>query len=427
MKKYMLILCVLFTRLVSAQNTELKTLINDAFTYFPKLKEIQQNEQIANERLKGVESNRYPTLTGALGYNYVAPVSEANLPVGPGITRTLQFQPNNNINAVVTANYVLLDFGRLKASVAKSKEELNYQKQNTLYNKSQLAAQVATLYYYSVYLQKAILIQDSVISYFISNKQLIENKLKNGDALKVDLYNIQASIDNELNRKVDLQNSLQRQMNLLEYTTGKNTISSSDFTFESKEASVEELAKLAQAQSTEYNLVRSKLEQNKSDLTYNKKQLAPTLNATAATGFRNGYQPDISQTRFNYLAGVTLNVPIYTGGKTRSQIGVATQSLKQTELSLQALDNQYRKDIKQALTDIQSNTERIQNTESQIAAAKAVVELTQSRYNNGVSTYLDLIYAANSLQRAILNKLQFEYQLCGAKIELARLTGEQYW
>jgi outer membrane protein TolC len=427
MKKYMLIICVLFARWAGAQNTELKTLINDAFTYFPKLKEIQQNEQIANERLKGIESNRYPTVNGSVGYNYVNPVGQANFPVAPGITRTLQFQPNNNINAAVTANYTLLDFGRLKASIAKSKEELNYHKQNTLYNKSQLASQVATIYYASVYLQKAILIQDSVIAYFISNKELIEKKLAHGDALKVDLYNIQASIDNELNRKVDLENSLQKQLNLLEFTTGKSAISSSDFTFETKQASVEELAKLAQNQSAEYNLIRSKLAQNQSDVTYNKKQLTPTLNATAATGFRNGYQPDISETRFNYLAGVTLNVPIYTGGKTKSQIGVATQSLKQTELSLQALDNQYRKDIKQALTDIESNTERIQNSQSQIAAAKAVVELTQSRYNNGVATYLDLIYATNSLQRAVLSKLQFEYQLCGAKIELARLTGEQYW
>jgi hypothetical protein len=34
-----------------------------------------------------------------------------------------------------------LDFGRLKSAIDKSKEELNYNKQNTLFNKNQLAAQ----------------------------------------------------------------------------------------------------------------------------------------------------------------------------------------------------------------------------------------------------------------------------------------------
>jgi outer membrane protein TolC len=127
------------------------------------------------------------------------------------------------------------------------------------------------------------------------------------------------------------------------------------------------------------------------------------------------------------LAGISLNVPIYSGGKNKSQINAAQQLLKQIEYSMQSLNNIYRKDIKQAITDVESNKERLQNTESQIKSAKEVLNLTQSRYKNGVATYLDITYAANGLQRAALNKLQFEYQLCIAKIELSKLCGEKYW
>lgn len=429
MKKYIFIIILLacILNVNAQQNTELQQLINESFTFNPKLKEIQQNEQIAQQRIAVTKSNQMPNVSGLVSYNYIDPVGQATFPVGPGVTRNLQFQPNNIFNANITANYILLDFGRLKSAVEKSKEDLNLSKQNTEYNKQILASQVAGIYYYIVYLKKAVSIQDSVINYYKQNKAIIQSKLNNGDALKVDLYNIEASIDNEQNRKVDLQNLLQKQLNLLEFTTGKSMVHLSQFDFVIKNGSVDDYIKLAENQNSEYALVKTRITQAQLDVKYNKRQLTPTLNATASAGFRNGYQPDIFENRFNYLAGLSLNVPIYTGGKNKSQIEVAQQMLKQTEYSMQSLNNLYHKDIKQAITDVESNNERLKNAESQIKSATEVLSLTQSRYRNGVATYLDITYAANGIQRAALNKLQFEYQLCIAKIELAKLTGEKYW
>lgn len=429
MKKYILIITLLSSMMnVGAQqNAELQNLINESFTFNPKLKEIHQNEQIAQERLNVTKSNYMPNFSGLVNYNYIAPVSQVAFPAGPGVTNNLQFQPNNNFNANISANYVLLDFGRFKAAVEKSKEELKFSKQNTEYNMQLLASQVAGIYYYIVYLKLAVNIQDSVINYYKQNKEIIQSKLNNGDALKVDLFNIEASIDNEQNRKVDLRNLLQKQLNLLEFTTGKNSVQLSQFDFTIKNGNVDDYIRLVETQNSEYALVKTRITQAQLEVKYNKRQLTPTLNATASAGFRNGYQPDIFENRFNYLAGISLNVPIYSGGKNKSQINVAQQLLKQTEYSMQSLNNIYRKDIKQAITDVESNKERLQNTESQIKSAKEVLNLTQSRYKNGVATYLDITFAANSIQRAALNKLQFEYQLCIAKIELAKLCGEKYW
>ena len=431
MKKFSIIIVIYILGFapLKAQNSaqELQGLIQESFNYFPKIKELEQSELISNERLKSTRSNLSPAISGVVSYNYIDPISQTSFPAGPGITKNLQFQPNNNLNANITANYVLLDFGRLKSAIDKSKEELNYNKQNTLFNKSQLASQVANIYYNIIYLKKAIIIQDSIIEYFEHNRKVVHSKLSNGDALNIDVLNIQASIDNELNRKVDIENSLQKQLNLLEYTTGKRTVSQSEFSFIIKDVSAEEYINLAESQNVEYALMKSKIAQSEFDLKLNKKQLTPTLNATAAAGFRNGYQPDINENRFNYLAGVSLNIPIFSGLKTRSLIGVSTYSLKQTELGLVSLKNTYKKDIKQALSEMESNQIKLRNVESQIKAAQAVYQLTQIKFGKGVATFLDLSFASTTLQRALLNKLQYEFQLCSAKIELARLTGEKYW
>jgi outer membrane protein TolC len=55
------------------------------------------------------------------------------------------------------------------------------------------------------------------------------------------------------------------------------------------------------------------------------------------------------------------------------------------------------------------------------------MEITGSRFKNGVATNLDLTNASNNLQRAAFTRLQYEYQLCLSKLQLANLMGYQYW
>jgi outer membrane protein TolC len=101
--------------------------------------------------------------------------------------------------------------------------------------------------------------------------------------------------------------------------------------------------------------------------------------------------------------------------------------LKQQELSLNSLQHSYKKDIQQAYLDISSAVSRIENTKGQIDQAKYAEQLASFRYKNGVGTNLEFMNAVANVQRATLTKLQYQYQLCVTKIELAKLLGEKYW
>jgi outer membrane protein len=91
------------------------------------------------------------------------------------------------------------------------------------------------------------------------------------------------------------------------------------------------------------------------------------------------------------------------------------------------MKNDFHRDINQSLTDIQSNLDRIKNTEGQIEQNRVALEITASRFKNGVATNLDLTNASTNLQKAALTRLQYEYQLCLAKLQLANLAGVRYW
>jgi outer membrane protein TolC len=426
MKKTLIAAFGIFTALsVQAQvtvNNELKGLIDQSFGYFPKVREIQNAVTTAEEKVALTKLNKFPEITADASYAYVQP--KITLPING---ETFQFAPVHNFSGALNANYALFDFGRLQANVNRSKDDLLYAKHNVEYVKSQLAYQVATIYYSIVYLKKAIAIQDSVLASLDDNRKIVESQLRNGTALKIDQLNIQASIDNEENRKVDINNSLQKQLNLLEYTTGLKQANGKAFDFDINLTDAGSALAAAQLNNVDFILAKDRIKQSESDLAITKLTDKPTIGLKAAAGVKNGYVPAVVDPRFNYMAGVSFSVPIYNGGKNKQQQKLQQTIIKQNEMAQETLSSTYKKDIAQALTDIATNLERIKNTQGQTEQAQNAQQLATNRLRGGTGTNLEITNASANVQRAALTRLQYEYQLCLAKLELTRLMGYQYW
>lgn len=407
-------------------NAELKNLINKSFEYFPKVKEVENTVLTAEAKMDFIKLNSQPTVSGSAGYNYVWPVAKVTFPQN-GVDKTLQFQPNHNYDVAANANYILFDFGRQKAEIEKAKTDVEFAKDNALYLRTQLAYNVAVIYYNIIYYQKSIVIEDSVIAYLSEQQRITESKLKNGDAIKIDLLNIESSKDNEQNRKEDLQNNLEKQKNLLEYTTGITSAGDNDFDFNMNIKTLSDAVSEASTNNLDFKIAKDKIAQAQSDISITKLQSKPNVNLNAGLGFRNGYVPQIYDFKFNYSGGISFSVPIYGGGRSKQQIKLQETIVKQNELYEATLNSTYKKDISQALIDINTNLERIKNSEGQIQEANTAAVLAASRFKNGVGTNLEITNAGTNVQRAAFTKLQYQYQLCLAKLELARLTGNVYW
>jgi len=406
-------------------NTELKGLINQSFTYFPKIKEVENTVETARQRLE-IAKNNLPVVDANASYNFVEPKIVLPLEVN-GKQQDFQFAPVHNLNGNVSGSYTLFDFGRLKANIEKSKTDIRYAEHNTDNAKNQLANQVANIYFNIIYFQRGIVIEDSVIAYLTDNKQVVESKLKNGDAIKLDLLSIQSQIDAEQNRKLDLQNYLQKQLNLLQSTTGGNAIAGGGFDFEIPLKAVSEALADAQINNPEYLLANDRVKQAQNDISIARLGTKPLVNIGANAGLKNGYVPNVNEMRFNYAAGISLKLPIYDGNRTKQQVRLSETELTQNKLAIETLNSNYKRDIQQALIDIQSNQERINNTRGQIEQAQTAQVLAASRFKNGVGTNLEITNASTNVERAQFRKLQYEYQLCLAKVELVRLLGYKYW
>lgn len=438
MKKNKLIsitLCLAIVFCAEAQqavNPDLVQLVNKSFAYNPRISELQQNVTIQEERLDVAKTYLLPSISATGSYNYVAPVGNITFPVAPGVDKLIQFQPNNNITVGAGLNYQLLDFGRARSNINKSRNEIQQSKDNVEWNKGQLAAQVAAIYYGIVYLNSAITVQDSILSSLAQTKKQTENKFKNGDALELDVLTISSNIDAEQNWKVELETMLEKQKNLLVYATGVSTINQTgaDFNFTAGKnlvASNEDLVRQAEQSNLDFKMAQQRNLLTVNDWDINKRSYYPTVNVIGNAGIRNGYQPNINDLKFNYLVGVGFTAPIFQGGryKQQKQLFEATNTLN--NLSVTTLKRNYERDIAQALADINSYTARLGNVQGQINQAQKALEQTNSRYKNGVSIQVEYINALTTLQRIKLSAINFEYQRCLGQIELMRLVGSKWW
>ena len=397
---------------------ELKSLVEASFNHFPKFKEADNLVDIATEKIKLVSLNNQPDVTADAGYTYIRPKIE--LPING---EKFQFAPLNNFTASFNGTYTLVDFGRLKAAITQAKNELNFTQHNKENIQHQIAYQVANIYYYMVYLKKAVGIQDTILNTLSENKKIIESQYKNGTALEIDLLSIQSTIDAEENRKIDLTTLLNKQEILLEYVSGISKISGNEFDLIQKTESISNNL----VSNPEMIMLQDKLQQSKQDVSISMLKNKPVLGLRANVGSRNGYIPNISEMRLNYLAGVNFSVPIYNGGKIKQQIRVQEKLANQQSLVIESMNQTLQKDIKQTTAELLSATERLKRTNSQIALAKSASTLANNKLMHGTGTHLEVTSANTNLQRSLLNQLQLEFQVCSAQLEYARLTGVKYW
>ena len=399
-------------------NGELKNLLNQSLLYFPKVKEVQQTVQLAEDKLTLVTLNKYPDITADASYAYVQPKIE----VAFG-DKIFQFSPEHNVSAALNGSYTLFDFGRLQSNIQKAKLELQTSKHLAEQIKHSLFFQISQLYYQIVYAKKAIEIQNQVVQLLTENKMVVETQLKNGNAIQLDLLTIQSKLDNELNRTIDLETNLKKLLNLLNYATGVATISEGQLTVALKNYTFEEAIQQATLHNPSIAIARDKVGVSKAEVAITKLIEKPVVGMKASIGSRNGYLPQIQDPRFNYNAGIGFSVPLFNGGKIKQQIKIQERSLAMNETNVLVQLHDFEKDIQAALIDIKSNESRIKNSDTQIAQAALAQKLSVSKLKNGTATPIEITSTNADYQRALLNQLQYQYQLCSAQLILIKLMG----
>ncbi|PRY40866.1 outer membrane protein TolC [Spirosoma oryzae] len=411
---------------------DLRVLIQQANTNYPVLKQQQQLIQAGEVRVDIARTAMRPQVNLNGSYTYITPVPSVTFPIN-GTEAVLKLAPNNNINGNVSIGQTIYDFGRTTASIQQAADNVQLLRRNFEITQQTIGYQVAAAYYGIGYLQQAIVVQDSVIRTAGANVRLLSQRLQNGDALPYDVLTQEVRVKASTNRKIELQNQLERQVAQLTFLTGNTNpdlnLAAQQFKLGMTTAAVSLFdvngqLQVAAAGNKDVLLAQDRVKAAETDVLVTNKAGMPNFGFSGTAGYKNGYPLNVEQLRSNVAAGVALTIPLYAGKRYQLQNQAAQLNLNASRYAVETANAQLRQSIAQLNADIRSNQSRLANLETQVLQARQALNIANARLRNGVITNVELQSAETGVEEAELGRLTFQYQLLLNQLELKRLLGE---
>ena len=124
-----------------------------------------------------------------------------------------------------------------------------------------------------------------------------------------------------------------------------------------------------------------------------------------------------------YSVGAAVSVPLFTGGRIRSDVREAEARLTQRQAEFHDLEGRVAYDARVARLDVQASEAAVSVARSNQALAERAYEQARDRYANGVTNDLEVVQAREALVTAGENYIASLFSFNVAKLSLARALG----
>lgn len=395
--------------------------------------EVANSENLIAE----VRSRALPQINASGNLMYNAILQEMAMPgdiIGmPGQTLLVAFGQKWTAIGGVHLSQNLFDYSVFTGLKA-AKTTREFYKINEQLTQEQVIEAVAKNYYQIFITRQKLETIKQTLENTNKVKNTVEGLFENGLAKKIDLDRIKVTIVNMESALKQLENAAVLQENSLKFLIGMQIDTPIELVEENLEMEITPVLQDAPdvKSLTQFQL----LETQKQLLEYNKESIKaayyPTLSLSANYSYQGlgdkfpiGGKPadGVYWTDYSTI-GLNLNIPIFSGFRTRSlirqaqtQLDVLEEDMKEAELALNfAYEN--------AKTQINNNVITIENQRENVKLAQEVLDNTQNNYLNGLATLTDLLEAENALADAKNNysNALLEYKV--AEIELIKSRGE---
>ena len=194
-----------------------------------------------------------------------------------------------------------------------------------------------------------------------------------------------------------------------------------------KEIPVDTLNGADYSKRIEYKILQSQRQLQQANISYNKWSFIPSLSANGAyilNYLNNDFGKLYNMSYPNSYAGLSLNFPIFQGGRRRYNIRQADWQLKRTDLDITSLKNSVSSEYSAAIAGYKANLANYIAVKENVELAKEVYDVIQLQYRAGVKTYLELITAETDLRTAQINYFDALYGVLSSKVDVQKSLGQ---
>lgn len=419
------------TSAFAQQQVSLQEAIKQALQNKAEAKKAALQVKKAEYKIAEARAGALPQISATAGLTYNPIIQESLLEFGGERLIARMGQPWVS-QAVVTLNQAIFDqrvFTGLKA--AKSTREfyvLNAQLSN-----EQIIENVATAYY-QVFVQEENL-KTLNVSYANTEKvrNVIKSLVENGLAKGIDLDRTNVQLTNISANRQQLVNAVELSKNSLKFYMGVPI----DKPIELEAKSIEPRPELIAGNvNLEERTEVKVLNKNRELLQYNLKAteayLYPTVGLTANYGWAgmgkkfpltNGLSNNVLWSDYSAI-GLNINIPIFTGGATRSKIQQAEIDIQDLDLDIENTQLSLSLEYKNAIENMENSIITIDNMKGNVELAEKVQKDTQSNYQYGLATLTEVLDSENALTDAKQNYTTSLLDYKQAEIKLIKAKGE---
>ena len=130
-------------------------------------------------------------------------------------------------------------------------------------------------------------------------------------------------------------------------------------------------------------------------------------------------------TPYSFVA-LSLNIPIFAGGKRYQQIRQAKNQYEQVQLQVTNTERQLQIAIRQSLATMETNMKSYYAAQDAVAAAQKGYDITEVSYKVGRSTLIELNDAQLALTQSRLAESQAIFNFLTAKAQLEQTLGQDF-
>lgn len=181
---------------------------------------------------------------------------------------------------------------------------------------------------------------------------------------------------------------------------------------------------LAEDASPEIQALRARVRSARADVEIASGGHHPTLDAVALYGRSGSENVTSPDTRYrNWVLGLQLNIPIYSGGMISSQVRQALAQQTRAEELLEAARQSLSLRLHSEYRGVTEGVLRVQALEQSVHSSEELVVSTRRAFAAGSRTRLDILNAEQALQVSRRDLAQARYRYLLSRLRLALLAG----
>lgn len=291
--------------------------------------------------------------------------------------------------------------------------------------------QVSNAYFNVLVSRESIRLVDANILRLQKTLKDTRARYDEGVSERIDVDRMQVSFNNAETQRANLERLQQYSLDVLKFNMGMPLQSTLELEEDVKSfAGIREMPDSQQynfQDRPEYHMQRVQVELNRLDLKSKRLGIVPTLSAFINYGV-NWFAPqfsDLYKTGYgNSAMGLTLNFPIFTGTERIHQVAQSRITLRQSENDLTNLSQQIQLEVRDAYTNYKNNTTSLLTQEKNMALTQGVYDRVVLKFDQGVSSSLDVVSADNELKQAQSDYINALLDTLISKVKLDQAMGK---